>query len=187
MKALDMGAEGVVVPHVNNSEDAIRALRAAWFPPDGNRGMCPDVRAARYDLNHWLNYAQTVRSEISIIPLIEEGDAVRNIDEIISVDGINAVFFGPADYTCSMSETVGKGFADDTMSEARVALEKVCKVAEKRNVSVMATPLTHLTDPAGANKKLIDMGVNAIVFATDTMVFHEMCQKIADAFRNRVR
>lgn len=188
MKALDCGAEGVIVPHVNNSEDMQRALRAAWFPPYGTRGMCPNVRAARYDMNTWLEYAKDVRSRISIIPLIEEGIAVDNIEDIIAVEGVNAVLFGYADYATSTLDVVRTGFTDEVRAQVSRALKRICDAAKKKKISVLGSPpLYKYTEPtralASAFRDLLDMGVTAIVSGADTSVFHQITQDIVGAFK----
>lgn len=98
-QALDMGADCVIVPLVNNREDAIAAVRAAKYPPVGVRGF----GYAR--MNQWGmafdEYAKTANDEIAVIVMIESKEAVEHIDEILEVDGVDGVLIGPYDMSGS--------------------------------------------------------------------------------------
>lgn len=96
----DQGVAGVLVPMVNTPEEARAAVRAAKFPPVGRRSFGP-FRAAKYgrDLERYMPEAD---SESTLIIQIEDGEAARNIDEILAVPGIDAVFMGPNDLGYSL-------------------------------------------------------------------------------------
>lgn len=99
-RALDIGAYGILVPWVNNSGDAARAVQACRYPPRGIRGSGPR-RASMY-LKEAEEYLATADKEIMVIVQIETADAVRNIDDILSVDGVDAYFVGPGDLSASL-------------------------------------------------------------------------------------
>ena len=180
-KALDLGARGVIVPRVNTAAAAEAALRAAWYPPAGERGMCPDVRASRYDMASWVTYAQTVRDEIAVIPLIEDRAALSEIDAILAVDGIDAVFFGPGDFGVSIG-AAQSGFTAAIEAKTMAALEQVSAAAARHGVSLIATPISGLMAPDKAIQALLDAGVTGIMYSTDTMVFHAAAGAVAEAF-----
>ena len=96
-RLLDIGAHGIVVPMVNNREDAIRAVKACKYPPQGIRGYGP----RRYALID-PDYVKTADNEIMVIAIIETGKAIDNIDEIFSVDGIDACLVGHMDLSFDM-------------------------------------------------------------------------------------
>lgn len=100
-QALDMGANGVIVPLVNNAEQARKAVAAAKYPPEGVRGF------GYCRMNEWGrrfdDYAANANQNIAVIVMIESKEAVDNIDEILSVPGVDGVFIGPYD----MSSTYG--------------------------------------------------------------------------------
>jgi len=99
--ALDLGAEGVVVPMVSSRQDAEQAITFCRYPPIGTRGFSP-TRASRYfqDLEQ---YAQSANGQISLIVQIETPQAVANIDEILSTEGIDGIFIGPSDLASFMN------------------------------------------------------------------------------------
>jgi 2-keto-3-deoxy-L-rhamnonate aldolase RhmA len=96
-RVLDIGAYGVLVPWVNSKEDAENAVRACRYPPQGIRGYGPR-RAARFDAD----YFKTADSEILVAIQIETRQAVENLDEILSVPGVDACYVGPYDLSCSL-------------------------------------------------------------------------------------
>ena len=95
-QVLDIGAHGVLVPWVNTKEDAEYAVRACKYPPEGLRG-CGPRRASLFDPA----YLKTANEELLIIAQIETREAVRNLDDIIGVDGIDACYIGPMDLSLS--------------------------------------------------------------------------------------
>ena len=98
MKALDAGAYGVVVPMVNNREEAEQAVMACRYPPLGNRSFGP-IRAAVYGGR---GYAVEANDQIACIAMIETAEGIANADEIMSTSGLNGVYIGPADLALSL-------------------------------------------------------------------------------------
>ncbi len=96
-RVLDLGAYGVLVPWVNSKEEAENAVRACRYPPEGLRGYGPR-RAGMFDPN----YYATANEEILITVQIETEKALKNLDEILSVEGIDACYIGPSDLSCSL-------------------------------------------------------------------------------------
>jgi 4-hydroxy-2-oxoheptanedioate aldolase len=93
MKVLDAGAYGVVVPLVNNREEAERAVWAMRYPPEGGRSSGP-ARAAMYGGPGYQSWAN---DEIACIVMIETAEALDNLDEILSVPGVDCAYIGPSD------------------------------------------------------------------------------------------
>ncbi len=95
-RVLDIGAHGVVIPWVNTKKEAEYVVRACKYPPEGLRG-CGPRRAALFDQD----YLKTANDEILVIVQIETRQAVSNIDDILSVKGIDACYIGPFDLSQS--------------------------------------------------------------------------------------
>jgi 2-dehydro-3-deoxyglucarate aldolase len=117
-RVLDVGTDGIIVPMVNSKEDAIRAVEYAKYPPIGKRGVGL-YRATGYGTK-FEEYKKWVDEELIIIAQIEHIDAVKNIDEIIQVDGIDGTIVGPYDLSGSMGYP-GEFERDDV----KKAVEKV--------------------------------------------------------------
>ena len=103
MKALDAGAYGVIVPLVNNREEAERAVAACRYPPEGIRSFGP-IRGAMYGGR---GYVQEANTELACIVMIETAEALANLDEILSTPGVDACYIGPSDlaYALGMQPT----------------------------------------------------------------------------------
>ncbi|MGQ9781909.1 MAG: HpcH/HpaI aldolase family protein [Nitrososphaeria archaeon] len=98
-RALDLGVEGIIVPWVNTKEDAIKAVKACKYPPQGVRGVGPR-RAAAYGLDP--SYYKRANDNIALIVQIETQEAIDNVDEILAVDGVDSFFIGPQDLSFSL-------------------------------------------------------------------------------------
>lgn len=96
---LDMGAGGILAPFIMGREDASLGARALRYPPVGTRGFGP-ARAWRYGLDP--EYYKRADDEMLFIPIIEDAAAVRNIDEILAVEGVDTFIIGPADLSFSL-------------------------------------------------------------------------------------
>lgn len=179
MKALDCGADGLVIPRVNSASDIEAALRAASFPPNGTRGMCPDIRAARYSFEGWADHARAVEFPL-VIPLVEDERGVESIEEIVAVPGVDMVYFGPADY--GMSIAGRDGFDDRVQRETSEALDRIVRAAHARNIAVASTPLFGLDDSGQVLDDLHGRGVDTVIYSTDTSLFRTIAQKIKTTF-----
>jgi 2-dehydro-3-deoxyglucarate aldolase/4-hydroxy-2-oxoheptanedioate aldolase len=128
-KALDIGADGVIVPIVNDADTARRAVAWSKYPPLGQRGVGL-ARAHGYGRD-FAAYMERANDDIAVIVQAEHVDAVRNIDDIAAVDGIDAVFIGPYDLSASMGKT---GRVDD--DEVVAAIEKVAVACRQNGVAL---------------------------------------------------
>ena len=97
-KALDAGAYGVICPMVNTAGEAAALVAAMRYPPQGQRSNGP-IRAGMYG---GTAYQATANGEVLCIPMIETRQAVGNLDAILDVPGVDAVYIGPSDLGFSM-------------------------------------------------------------------------------------
>lgn len=98
---LDIGAQSFLIPMIQNKEQAIAALRATRYPPEGIRGVGSALaRASRW--NNVEGYLHKANEEICVLVQVETKEAVDNLDEILSVEGVDGVFIGPADLSADM-------------------------------------------------------------------------------------
>lgn len=98
MKYLDAGAYGIIVPMVNTREEAERAVAACRYPPEGIRSAGP----FRASISAGANYQAEANGEIACVVMIETAEAVGNLEEILSVPGIDCAYIGPGDLGISM-------------------------------------------------------------------------------------
>ena len=126
-RALDAGAYGLVIPMVNSREEAIRAVKAARYPPVGIRSY----GGPRARLYGGVDYFEHANEEIAVIVQIEHIDAVNRVDEILSVEGVDTFFIGPSDLAISMGLKPG---LDQTDSKHVAAVSKVLAAGKKHHV-----------------------------------------------------
>ncbi len=93
MKALDLGAYGIIVPLVNTAQEAAAAVAACRYPPVGMRSSGP-VRAIHYGGADYMTHAN---DEIVVMAMIETKEGLANLDAICATPGLDAVYIGPAD------------------------------------------------------------------------------------------
>ncbi len=98
MKVLDAGAMGVIVPLVNNREEAAAAISACRYPPEGTRSFGP-IRAALYGGR---GYAAEANGEIACIVMIETAEGIEKVEEIVTTPGLGGVYIGPSDLALSL-------------------------------------------------------------------------------------
>jgi len=98
MKALDAGAYGVICPMVNTRDDAARLVSWVRYAPQGTRSFGP-IRAGYYG---GADYAQQANSTVVAFAMIETAQALDNLDAILSVEGLDAIYIGPSDLSLSL-------------------------------------------------------------------------------------
>lgn len=103
LRVLDRGAMGVQVPHVNTAKDARAVVEAVKYHPLGTRGLAAGTRPANYGIGLTAaEYVAQVNRETLVCVQLEEGEALRNINEILKVEGVDVFFVGPSDLAQSM-------------------------------------------------------------------------------------
>lgn len=128
---LDMGSPGVMCPFINGGEQAARLVEFCCYPPQGRRGWGPR-RAVDYGFGAD-EYLAKANAAMLCLPIIETPAAVERIDEIVRIDGINAVVVGPMDL--SMSLGCFKKFDDPLFTSAFETIRAACR----RHGKVMGT------------------------------------------------
>lgn len=156
-RVLDMGADGIIVPMVCSKEDAIQAINYAKYPPVGKRGVGL-YRASKYGTK-FEEYKKWVNEELVIIAQIEHIDAVKNIDEILQVEGIDGTIIGPYDLSGSIGYP-GEFERDDVKN----AVTKVLNKCKQYNVPSGFHVVD--TDP-DALKIKIDQGCTFLAYGID--------------------
>ncbi|WP_331748487.1 aldolase/citrate lyase family protein [Streptomyces chartreusis] len=106
-QALDAGADGLFIPHIDNAEAARAVVRACRFAPLGRRHGSPMTRAGRWGKLDMADFVRRANNDVTIVAQIETPQAVAAIDQIVEVEGIDAVFIGPFDLSLS------SGLAED--------------------------------------------------------------------------
>jgi 4-hydroxy-2-oxoheptanedioate aldolase len=121
-KVLDAGVEGVIVPMVNSATAAESVVRSSRYLPDGDRSYGPVMTGLRRP-----NYFEWARTGIAVIPMIETVEALNNLDAILQVPGVNAIYVGPADLSISLGLKPANNDGEPLFDDALAAIVSACK------------------------------------------------------------
>jgi 4-hydroxy-2-oxoheptanedioate aldolase len=171
LRFLDRGVQGVIVPHVNKAAQAEAIARASRYFPEGNRGVGGgrahdyNVAVSRADSTRWLN------DQTLVIPMIEEKEAVENLDEILKVPGVDVLHVASSDLT----QSLGNPGPEKVREVIRGVITRVRKAG--KNVGIGGNSATDYEGVA----ELIDLGARFV-----TIQALGLLRVGAEMFRQRV-
>ena len=173
-KVLDMGSYGVVVPMVNSADSAQKAVKSTYYHPEGFRGVGLS-RAQGYGIE-FEKYHQWHRDNLVTIVQIEHTDAIENLEEILSLDGIDASIIGPYDLSASLG-CPGK-FDERAVKDALARYESM----SKRYNKPYGYHIVHPNDKRFAER--VKKGYTFIAYGVDEALLAEKCRHEFDCIRN---
>jgi 4-hydroxy-2-oxoheptanedioate aldolase len=171
MKALDAGAYGVICPMINTREDAQKLVAYTHYAPRGTRSYGP-VRATLYA---GADYAQHANDTIVRFAMIETAQALDNLDDILSVEGLDAIYIGPSDLSLALG---CKPAFDDLEPKAAEAVEHILARAKAHGVVAGI----HNGTPESALKR-IAKGFQFVTISSDARLMAAGAQQIIGAMR----
>jgi 2-dehydro-3-deoxyglucarate aldolase/4-hydroxy-2-oxoheptanedioate aldolase len=174
-RILDAGAYGLVVPYINTKAEAEAAIKAAKYPPEGLRGIAGSARAAHYG-NNSKEYFDTANNDIFVFLQIETPDGVKNIDDILSVPGLDGIFIGPMD----LATTHGFRGMPGTPQIVEIILGLEKKIKSKGKA--MATICNDFEDA----KAKYARGYNMITLMSDTVTLGKVARNEVERFKKEV-
>ncbi|MEM7506312.1 MAG: aldolase/citrate lyase family protein [Pseudomonadota bacterium] len=170
-RILDIGIQTLIVPYVQNAEEARAAVAATRYPPEGVRGVAGAGRAAGY--GRVRDYAKNAASQIAVVVQVETAEAVEHIEEIAAVDGIDALFVGPADLAASMGH-----LGDMNHPDVQAKIEE----AARRSLAA-GKPIGSLALDPPVAKKYFDYGYSFIAVALDSVILARASTALIAEFR----
>ena len=178
-KSLEFGAAGVIVPQVGSADQARAIVRAAKFPPVGRRGGDASCRAAGFAGPgfQWSSYMEAENAKRLVIPMAESYEFFDNIDEILEVEGIDVINFGPADYSISRRISIDYSMAHPEVEDRLAELIEKCHA---RGIKVMAPCIPPVAENVEALRK---KGVDMIIMGNDVMFLNEGCRRASEAIK----
>ena len=123
MKILDAGVYGVICPMVNTREQAEALVQACKYPPRGYRSWGP-VRASIYA---GADYGDRANQDLIVMPMIETAEALKNLDDILTVPGVDAIYVGPSDLSLALGCKPRLDQTDAPVVEAQQQIVEACK------------------------------------------------------------
>ncbi len=165
---LDLAPAGVIIPMVNTAEEAKAAVAACKYPPTGIRG-CGVRRGMKYGAMPFAEYLKKSETEPMVIIQIEHIDAVRNLDAILKVPGIDSICVGPCDLSASMGL-----LHDSNCEEVNRVVDEICRKTKEAGIL--------LGTASGGFPRWKARGINWIAMASDCgCMFAQARKTIEDA------
>lgn len=181
-RTLDAGAMGVIVPNVSTGDQARAAVSAAKYRVGNNggmRGACPGTRASFHQTPSWPDFVAWSNATTSVWALVETPEGIERIDEILAVDGLDAVMMGPFDLAHALGHPGQVDHPDVTRAYASL-LEKACA----RDVDVVASLFSAVAERMAAEKtRWLELGARILVAGSDRRMLSNAMRARQEALR----
>ncbi|MDU0342899.1 HpcH/HpaI aldolase family protein [Bosea rubneri] len=171
-RLLDIGAQAVLVPFVQNAEEAAKAVAACRYPPAGIRGITVSGRGSRY--GRVPDYLKRADAEICVLVQVETGEALSQLEAIASVDGVDGVFIGPADLSASLGHIGNPGHPE---------VQEAIKGAAAR-LTAIGKPAGILTASEADARRYIEWGYRFVAVGSDLGLLAKNADALAKTFKS---
>ena len=161
-QALDIGAQNLLIPMVNSADQALRAYRATRYPPEGIRGVGSSLaRASRFSAIP--DYLTTANDQICLILQIESAQGLANLDAILAIQGVDALFIGPSDLAADMGYL---GQPNHPAVKAAV-LDALARIrAAGKSAGVLSTESDYIDACKAAGANFVGVGIDVTLLAS---------------------
>jgi 4-hydroxy-2-oxoheptanedioate aldolase len=170
-RVLDIGAQTLLIPYVQNADEAARAVAATRYAPEGVRGVAGTTRATRF--GRVKGYGQRAAEELCVLVQIETEEALRDLEAIAAVEGVDGIFVGPADLAASLG-VVGEPGHPTVVAAVEDAI---------RRIRACGKPAGIMTTDTGFAQRCIQLGTTFTAVASDLAVLVHGTQTIVGQFR----
>ncbi|OIQ72454.1 4-hydroxy-2-oxo-heptane-1,7-dioate aldolase [mine drainage metagenome] len=170
-RILDAGALSLIVPYVENPDEARAAVAATRYAPRGIRGAAGITRATRYGTVP--NYATRASDEICLIVQVESVTALSHIEEIAAIDGIDGIFVGPADLAATMGHPGNPGHPE-VVAAIEDAIRRIRKAGKPAGILTL--------DPVFV-RRCIEVGTVFTAVDVDAAILIRSAKKIATDYK----
>jgi len=172
-RVMDAGAHGIIVPMVNKREEAVAAVHAVYYPPNGGRGVGL-ARAQGYGTS-FQQYHEWLEHKALVIVQVEHIDAVNNLADILSVPGIDGYFIGPYDLSASMG-LAGKFDHPDMIAAVEKIKQMGLKFGKPGGLHIVEPDISQL-------EKRIKEGFKFLAYSLETRVLDTACRSVLNIIR----
>lgn len=173
-RVLDIGVAGVMVPMIETAAEARQVVRSVTYPPDGIRGVASG-RAAEYG-EDFQRYVETADSTITTVVQIETQTGLENARDIAAVDGIDAVFVGPADLSANLGI-----FGEWDSDRLAAAIDRVVDAGDESDVPVG----TFVVDPDDIELR-VEQGFDYLIVGKDTSHLSSANERVRNRYEDVV-
>jgi len=171
LKAMDRGARGVHVPQVDTREKAEKIVEAVKYPPMGKRGAAFSMRAARYGTIPVDQYLEQANEQSLVVIHVESEKAVANLEDIVTVKGIDMIYIGPTDLSVSLG-CQGNIEHPDVLA----AIDQIRETTKKHGIKLGI----HVKDGDGARKRK-EWGADYVCLTVTSLINGAFAQYIRTA------
>ena len=172
-EVLDIGAGGIQVPQITTKAEAEAVIKRTKFSPVGERGVCRFVRAANYSAKDRFEYFKDANEAVTILQ-IEGQEGIDNIEDILSVEGIDVLFIGPYD----LSQSLGvAGQIEHPLVEQKML--EIVELCAKKGITVGT-----FVDTVANAQKWKKLGVKYISYSVDVGIFCDAVSQIVKSVNN---
>jgi 4-hydroxy-2-oxoheptanedioate aldolase len=170
---LDIGVQTLLLPMIDTVEQAREAVAATRYPPQGMRGVGAGLaRASRW--NHVPGYLKRAADELCVLVQVESVTGLKNLRAIAEVEGIDGVFFGPADLSASMG-MLGNAGADEVRAAIRAGIETVRRAGKAAGV---------LAPDEAFAREYLRAGASFVAVGTDVGLMGAAATKLLMTYKN---
>ncbi|HCL25689.1 MAG TPA: hypothetical protein DHW65_05015 [Dehalococcoidia bacterium] len=169
LRLLDMGAQGIQIPHIAGVEGARRAVQAVRYPPLGERGGAGSTRAAGYGSTPWTEHMESSNREILLILMTEDKRGLDEIADIAAVEGVDLIALGPTDISTAL------GLTDPTDPKLRQTFVDLANKVNAVGNARVCIPVNHAACRF-TPQDLLEMGVSysSVAPAPPTIVLNSL-------------
>jgi 4-hydroxy-2-oxoheptanedioate aldolase len=171
-RVLDAGADGIMCPRIETTEEARLVAKAMQYPPEGTRGVAKMIRVAKYG-DDFDAYRNAASEDLLGVIQIETLEALNNLDAIAGIDGVDVLFIGPSDLSMALGI-----FGDITHPLFVETVDKIISAAKLagKYIGILLLNPTDL-------KKYHDMGIQFFASGTDASFLNMGAKQTIDAMR----
>lgn len=169
---LDAGAQTLLIPFVQNEQEALQAVRAMRYPPQGIRGVSVSSRANGY--GRVSDYFRRVHDELCLLVQLETGAALDRLDAIAAVEGVDGIFIGPSDLSADLGHLGNPGHPE-VQAAIRTAVEKCRRLGKAAGI------LAPVEEDA---RRYLEWGFTFVAVGADMGLLRKAADELVKRFRD---
>lgn len=171
-QALDAGAQNILIPMVETADQAREMVRACQYPPHGTRGV--GATAARATMFGSISeYIHTADQEICLLLQVENREGIKNLDDILAVEGVDGVFIGPADLSTDMGYQ-GNAAHPEVRAVTADAIKRIQAAGKAPGILGVSEEAT---------QAYFDMGAQFLAVGIDVMILVQNARRLAATWK----
>ena len=169
-RLLDIGFHNFLIPFIETEEEAVKAVKATRYPPDGIRGVSVSHRSNQFGTV--TDYFEKINQNICVMTQIESQKGIDHVEQIAAIEGVDLLFVGPSDLSAGLGH-----FGNPGHPEVQKAIQHIFDVAKANNIGA------GILAPVEADaRRYLEMGATFVGVGSDLGVFRSATQALADKF-----